>query len=208
MNVKQARKEMGGRLYQYRLTEWLTSTSPFLIIPLDLLLVIFFLYIGYVYTSLDYSTYWWIFFTGLFTWTLMEYLLHRFAFHFPARKEKGKRTIYMLHGIHHDHPNDPDALYQPPLVNLLMALVLFGILYLLMGIFTFLYMPGIILGYLLYSTIHYSIHKFKPPFRWMMPLWRHHNLHHYRFPNKGYGVSSPLWDFIFGTLPPKDITRK
>jgi 4-hydroxysphinganine ceramide fatty acyl 2-hydroxylase len=185
----------------------LVWTSPAIIIPLDLFMIGFFIYIGHTGEMIDLSNQWWVFIAGFFTWTLVEYLMHRFAFHYEAKAESGKKMIYMLHIIHHDHPTDSDKLYQPPLVNLVIVALLFGFIYLIMNNFVFLFLPGIILGYLAYSTIHYSIHKFKPPFDFLKPIWRHHNLHHYRFQNKGFGVSSPFWDVIFGTMPPKEIEK-
>ena len=56
------------------------------------------------------------------------------------------------------------------------------------------------LGYLMYGTMHFAIHAWNPPFRWMKPLWRNHHLHHYKDEEKGFGVSSTFWDHVFGTM--------
>lgn len=184
------------------------KTSPYAIIPLDLILIVLFIFYGWRYAGVNLAAYWWLYFTGIFCWTLIEYLMHRYAFHFEANSSTGKKGIYLLHGIHHDHPTDGDKLYQPPLVNLIIIALLWGVFYLIMGKLVYYFLPGIVTGYLLYSTIHYVIHKFKPPFEWLRPLWRHHNLHHYRYQDKAFGVSSPFWDLIFGTLPPKEIDKK
>jgi sterol desaturase/sphingolipid hydroxylase (fatty acid hydroxylase superfamily) len=178
----------------------LAKTSPYIIIPLDLICISGLLYYGIAIMQMNPSNVW-ITALGIFAWTLIEYLMHRYAFHFKAHSESGKKSIYLLHGIHHDHPADDDKLYQPPLVNFMIICGLFLFFYLLMGNYVFFFLPGIISGYLMYSTIHYVIHKFKPPFEWLKPLWRHHNLHHYRHQDKAFGVSSPLWDFIFRTMP-------
>jgi len=182
----------------------LVWTSPVIIIPLDLCIIAGLIGLG-LSKGVDIAAFWWLIPAGVFTWTLVEYLMHRFAFHYEAENETGKKLIYMLHIIHHDHPTDSDKLYQPPLVNITIIALLFGFFYLLMGNLVYLFLPGIIFGYLAYSTIHFVIHKFKPPFEFLKPLWRHHNLHHYRFQDKAFGVSSPFWDFIFGTLPPKEL---
>jgi sterol desaturase/sphingolipid hydroxylase (fatty acid hydroxylase superfamily) len=51
---------------------------------------------------------------GLLAWTLAEYLLHRFVFHFPARGPLGKRFVFLFHGNHHDDPRDKTRLVMPP----------------------------------------------------------------------------------------------
>jgi sterol desaturase/sphingolipid hydroxylase (fatty acid hydroxylase superfamily) len=48
--------------------------------------------------------------------------------------------------------------------------------------------------------MHYAIHAWNPPFKWMKPLWRNHHLHHYKKNELGFGVSSTLWDHVFGTM--------
>jgi sterol desaturase/sphingolipid hydroxylase (fatty acid hydroxylase superfamily) len=35
-------------------------------------------------------------------------------------------------------------------------------------------------------------------------LRKHHYLHHFKTPEARYGVSTPLWDVVFGTLPRED----
>jgi 4-hydroxysphinganine ceramide fatty acyl 2-hydroxylase len=184
----------------------LSRTSPWIIIPLDITIATCLVLFGYYYREINVVKYFWVFFTGIFAWTLIEYMMHRFAFHFPAKSEKGKKAIWLVHGVHHDDPTHPDKLYQPPLTNMILIFLFWVSIYLMMGNYVYLFLPGIIIGYLMYSSIHYIIHNFKPPFKWLKPLWRHHNMHHYRFEHKAFGVSSPLWDIIFGTLPPKNIT--
>lgn len=199
---------MGGKLFNNKFLSWLTLTHPALIIPLDILIIAAFFYIADYYFDMSILHYWWMFLAGIFAWTLIEYLMHRYAFHFHAKNEKGRKVIYMLHGIHHDHPHDPDALYQPPITNFLITVLLFGVFYIPFQNLSLFFTPGLVAGYLMYSSVHFTIHKFKPPFKWIAFIWRNHNLHHYRYPNKGFGVSSPLWDYVFGTVPPREIEDK
>jgi len=198
VEVSKLRKSLG----------FFAKTSPYIIIPLDLTIISLLIIYGIRIYGNSMISYWWLYFVGIFSWTLIEYVMHRYAFHFESDSATGKKGIYLLHGIHHDHPTDGDKLYQPPLVNLVIIALLWGFFYLVMGRFVYMFLPGIITGYLLYSTIHYIIHKFKPPFEWLRPLWRHHNLHHYRYQDKAFGVSSPFWDYIFRTLPPREIEKK
>ena len=89
---------------------------------------------------------------------------------------------------------------MPPVPSLLIAAFIFGTLYLLMQVNAYMFFPGFMLGYLLYASIHYAIHAWHPPFTWMKPLWRNHHLHHYKNEHNGFGVSSTLWDHVFGTM--------
>ncbi|MCS6980299.1 MAG: sterol desaturase family protein [Flavobacteriales bacterium] len=198
-------KEGTARLFRNRYLDWLTRTSPWVIIPLDLSISAMLLWVGHYRLGLPWERCAWLFPAGMFTWTLVEYLMHRFAFHFPAQSEKGQKVIYTIHVVHHHYPHDKDRLFQPPLVNIVLASVFLGIFYLLMGSSAFFFTPGFVVGYIAYSSLHYSIHTFKPPFPFLKKLWRHHTLHHYRCPDRAFGVSSPFWDLVFGTMPPSEI---
>lgn len=145
-----------------------------------------------------------LFLGGLLFWTLAEYLLHRFLFHWINDSAFVKRFHYSVHGYHHDYPRDETRVFMPPLPGLFLSSVFLCLYYLILGDYAFMFTAGFINGYLLYASIHWSTHRFKPPRqKWLKVLWRHHNMHHFRHPDKAFGVSSPLWDFIFGTMPPK-----
>lgn len=136
---------------------------------------------------------------GIFFWSLTEYILHRFAFHYEAESASGKRISYIMHGNHHEFPRDKQRLFMPPVPSIILSSSIFLILYLILGENAFPFFPGFMLGYLLYGTMHYAIHAWNPPFKWMKGLWRNHHLHHYKDDHKGFGVSSTLWDHVFGT---------
>lgn len=139
--------------------------------------------------------------TGLVVFTLIEYLAHRFAYHSEEYKNP-EHWQYKIHGAHHEFPTDRDILAMPLPLMLLLSAVLFSIFRLIMGDFAYPFFAGIILGYGLYLSIHVLIHTRKPPKNFFRYLWRHHNLHHFRYEDKAYGVSTPLWDIIFRTMPP------
>jgi sterol desaturase/sphingolipid hydroxylase (fatty acid hydroxylase superfamily) len=141
-----------------------------------------------------------VFFAGTFFWTFFEYVMHRWLFHIEAESKFGKRVIYIVHGNHHHYPRDKQRLFMPPVPSLLLATLIFGLQYLLLGKYVFLFCPGFIFGYLMYGTIHYAIHAYNPPFKWMKALWRNHHLHHYKDEHNYFGVSSTLWDHVFGTF--------
>jgi hypothetical protein len=141
-----------------------------------------------------------LFILGMFFWTFTEYFLHRFIFHHHPKSEKGKRINYLIHGNHHEYPRDKERLFMPPVPSLILASCFFLIFYLLMRLHAIVFFPGFMFGYLLYGTMHYAIHAWNPPFKWMKPLWRNHHLHHYKHDELGFGVSSTLWDHVFGTM--------
>ncbi len=70
---------------------------------------------------------------GYALWTLFEYWLHRVVFHFEPQEGLGARLHWIIHGVHHDHPNDPLRLVMPPAVSIPLGALVFGILYLIFG---------------------------------------------------------------------------
>ena len=59
---------------------------------------------------------------GYVFWTLTEYWMHRLIFHFEPEDGIGARLHWIIHGVHHDHPNDPLRLVMPPSVSIPLAL--------------------------------------------------------------------------------------
>ena len=70
---------------------------------------------------------------GYALWTLFEYWLHRIVFHFEPEEGLGARMHWIIHGVHHDHPNDPLRLVMPPAVSVPLGAAVFGVLYLIFG---------------------------------------------------------------------------
>jgi len=200
-------KEGTAKLFHNPILDLLTRTSPWVIIPLDLFISGVLVIIGIFHFHLSIRLFPWLFISGMLTWTLTEYLMHRFAFHFPAKSPLGQKAVYTIHLVHHHYPHDEDRLFQPPLVNILLAAIFTFIFFLILGPKAFFFSPGFVVGYILYSSLHFSIHKFKPPFPFMQKIWRHHNLHHYRCPDRAFGVSSPFWDLVFGTMPHQEFSK-
>ncbi len=144
---------------------------------------------------------------GLFVWTFAEYTLHRFVFHYRARNAWQERITFLFHGIHHAQPQCKTRLVMPPVVSIPMALIFYWLFYGLVG--ALLGGPqwvdplfgGFILGYLIYDMTHYATHHFRMRAGALKFLKRYHMAHHYKTPDKRFGVSSPLWDMVFGTMP-------
>ena len=141
-----------------------------------------------------------LFIGGMAFWTLTEYLLHRFIFHHKAKSEFGKKIHFIFHGVHHDYPSDSKRLVMPPSVSIPLAVIFYFIFRLIFGQVLMLpFFAGFILGYLFYDISHYAIHHFNMHSKFWLAIKNHHMLHHYQDEFKGYGVSSPFWDYIFRT---------
>ena len=144
-----------------------------------------------------------LFLAGLFFFTLIEYVMHRYLYHIPATTPRKQKISYTMHGVHHDYPKDKSRLAMPPVLSLIIATVLFIIYRAVLGDYVFGFLAGFLIGYAAYLAIHYSVHAFKVPDNFLKILWHHHSIHHYREPDRAFGVSSPLWDQIFRTMPRK-----
>lgn len=140
---------------------------------------------------------------GFLAWTLAEYVLHRYVFHFVRSAEWTKKVHFFLHGVHHDYPSDKDRLVMPLGASLPLAVLFYGTFYMLTGGVRFaepLYI-GFALGYLLYDGTHYALHHFRQGTRVGKYLKKHHMKHHHGDNFGGFGVSTPLWDVVFRTMP-------
>jgi len=206
MNTARINNKGQARIFDNPYLEMLSKTKPWIIYALYIPMNAFLVY--YAWTKLHF----WpgliamLFLTGMLSWTLFEYLVHCFLFHFRATSAIGRRLVYIFHENHHEFPRDKSRLFMPPLPSVVMAglvLLLFcGISYLITGAMgaALVFFSGFITGYLIYVSIHFAIHAYRPP-RYLKILWRNHHLHHYKNPDKAFGVSSLLWDKVFGTLP-------
>ena len=149
-----------------------------------------------------------LFVFALFFWTFAEYMLHRYLFHWISDNKYVKRFHFVMHGSHHLYPRDKERLLMPPVPGLIMASALFLIFFSIfslfdMGRYTWAFFPGFFLGYLLYSFVHRATHVAKPPKRFKH-IWKHHSLHHFKYPDRAFGVSTTFWDRVFGTMPPTE----
>ncbi len=137
---------------------------------------------------------------GYAMWTLFEYWLHRVVFHFEPERGIGARLHWIIHGVHHDHPNDPMRLVMPPAVSVPLGAGVFALLYVIFGAR---YAPGLgagfFVGYLVYDMMHYYLHHFRPHGRLGRMLRERHMRHHFQDDTRGFGISAPYWDEVFGT---------
>jgi sterol desaturase/sphingolipid hydroxylase (fatty acid hydroxylase superfamily) len=131
------------------------------------------------------------FLLGLLLFTLIEYCFHRWLFHGPEHAmERG-------HQRHHLQPAGIDSLpfFLPPVFLLVIAgsmgeVATLGFALVLTG--------GIAGGYFAYSECHDSIHRSRYR-NFLARRWAsHHHIHHHH-PDRNFGVTTPLWDFVFRT---------
>ena len=197
------------RLFQSDFLEFFTHVHPVTIILIWVPYSLAMLYWGYTLrhaeAGLGYLGA--AFVLGLFLWTLAEYNIHRFFFHFIPHTPAQERIVFLFHGVHHAQPRLKTRLVMPPAVSIPMQAIIFGMVYAILGMvfrapaWVGPFVAGFTLGYLAYDLIHYATHRL--PMRWgyFKYLKRHHMLHHYKTPDQRFGVSSPFWDWVYGTLP-------
>jgi sterol desaturase/sphingolipid hydroxylase (fatty acid hydroxylase superfamily) len=137
---------------------------------------------------------------GFLLWTLLEYVLHSGAFHNPAGSPF-LRAVQASHLGHHDDPENPRMIVARLATSLPAAVGFFGLFWAgfrsakLAGLL----MSGLLVGYLAYEVLHFAIHRWRR-WRWLLrPLVRHHLYHHHKDSTRCYGVSTPLWDWVFRT---------
>lgn len=169
-------------------------------------LIIFFAYASVLlfwsitYTGLSAGLTIGLFAAGFIAFTWVEYNVHRYVFHMRIYTETRKKIQYVIHGVHHEFPKDKDRLAMPPLLSITIATVLLLLFRVIMGDFVFAFFPGFLVGYAYYLSIHYMVHAFPPPRNFLKFLWVNHSVHHYKDGEVVFGVSSPFWDYVYGTM--------
>ena len=186
-------------LFKNSLLERLTRTHFLFPVVLFYALSIFMIAASALFFDFSFLKLLLLFLSGTVAFTLAEYLIHRFLFHFRATTDKEKKIQYLIHGVHHEFPKDKDRLVMPPVISVLLAILFFTFYWLLMRDAAFAFFSGFCFGYSTYLIIHYSVHRFRPPKNFLRILWKHHALHHYREDEGNYSVSLPLWDFVFSS---------
>ena len=162
-------------------------------------LIALFLYSALVYQKLSVLAISALFIAGILIWTLLEYVIHRYVFHYEPKTRWGKLLHFMVHGVHHDYPNDATRLVMPPIISIPLAIVFYVFFRLSLGRFAPAVSAGFAFGYVCYDTIHYATHHFAMKSGVWQWLKQYHLRHHFKDDHAGYGVSSPLWDYVFGT---------
>lgn len=193
-------KDETVRMFKNDFLEALSRVHPSVPVIIYLPVILYMLYISVADYSLKFLTIIGLFIFGLFIWTITEYVLHRFVFHFKPKSQLGERIQFIFHGVHHDYPNDSRRLVMPPSVSIPLAVLFFFLFKYLIGeIYVYPFFAGFLVGYLYYDITHYAIHHFNMHSKFWLAIKNHHMRHHYLDANKGFGVSTPIWDMIIGT---------
>ncbi len=137
---------------------------------------------------------------GYAFWTICEYWIHRSVFHLEPKSRLGSRIHFIIHGVHHDHPNDPLRLVMPPIITVPLGLAFLGLFLLVLGTpLAWGVAAGFYTGYLFYDLLHYRLHHSRPRGRLGKWLRQLHMRHHFENEDTYFGVSAPYWDSVFGT---------
>ena len=172
------------------------SVPLFLYVPV----ILFFILKSIIISHLSFVIILSLYLFGIFSWSILEYFLHRFVFHFEPKSETGKKLSFIMHGIHHAYPNDSKRLVMPPSISVPLGLFFY---FLSLYIFGNQYLPpfyaGLVSGYLCYDMMHYAVHHSAIKNKLFLKIKTNHMKHHYQAPEKGYGVSQPIWDYVFRT---------
>jgi sterol desaturase/sphingolipid hydroxylase (fatty acid hydroxylase superfamily) len=196
------------RLFRSNLLEFFTHISPVVVLIIWVPVAIFFVWRSVLALPAGAS---WLqipvgVLLGVFIWTLTEYMVHRFVFHYHARTPGLQKIFFMFHGVHHYQPQCKTRLVMPPAVSIPMAVLFYGSFYFVVGqlfgspSWVPALFAGFILGYLVYDMIHYATHHFPMRSGYLRYVKRYHMQHHFKTPERRFGVSSPLWDKVFGTI--------
>jgi sterol desaturase/sphingolipid hydroxylase (fatty acid hydroxylase superfamily) len=140
-----------------------------------------------------------LFALGLLVWSLFEYALHRFLFHWDSDAKAVKWLVFAVHGNHHIAPNDPLRNLMPPLVSLPISAAVWAVCVALLGMAGTWAFLGFIVGYVGYDLIHYACHQWPMRGRIGLALKRHHMRHHHIDEHGNYAITAIFWDRVFGS---------
>lgn len=166
--------------------------------------VLFFIYRSFFVAHTSGLLFAGMFAVGLISWSLFEYIMHRWIFHFVPKSKWGLRLHFIFHGVHHDYPNDMKRLVLPLSVSVPLAFgVYFAFHAFMPPMYLYPFFAAFVLGYIFYDTVHYALHHFNFKGEFWKKIKKHHMLHHYQDSSKGFGVSSELWDKVLNSGFPK-----
>jgi dihydroceramide fatty acyl 2-hydroxylase len=205
--VDASREAQPIRLFKSDFLEFFTHISPVSIVVLWLPIAVALLIYAGGQASASVSPAFILegFLAGLLLWTFAEYTLHRFLFHHRPSSPLQERIFFLFHGIHHAQPQVKTRLVMPFPVSIPVAALFLGLFYLIVGDLLHAVqwvaplMSGFLIGYLAYDLIHYATHHFPMRSGYARYIKRYHMMHHYKDPGTRFGVSSPIWDWVFGT---------
>jgi 4-hydroxysphinganine ceramide fatty acyl 2-hydroxylase len=187
------------RMFESDFMEFFSRVHPVTPLALYLPVVAYMLYVSLWRQHLSFVAVAALFLLGVLLWTLIEYLIHRYIFHYEPKTRWGKQLHFVIHGVHHDYPNDARRLVMPPVISIPLAFLFFGLFLLIFGSLAPAVFAGLVFGYLCYDMLHYATHHLAMKRGMWLWLKQYHLRHHFKDDHVGYGISSPLWDYVFRT---------
>jgi len=187
------------RMFESDFMEFFSRVHPVIPLALYLPVVGYMLYVSLWRRQLSFVAVAALFLLGILLWTLIEYLIHRYIFHYEPKTRWGKQLHFVIHGVHHDYPNDARRLVMPPAISIPLAFLFFGLFFLIFGSLAPAVFAGLVFGYLCYDMLHYATHHLAMKSGVWLWLKQYHLRHHFKDDHVGYGISSPLWDYVFRT---------
>jgi len=193
-------KDLTVRMFKSNFMESLSKVHPAVPVIIYLPAILYFLFRTIFLLNLSAVNIIVLILLGIFVWSITEYTLHRFVFHFKFKSKFGERLHFIFHGVHHDYPNDSKRLVMPPSLSIPLSVIFYFLFeYVLGAKLVFPFFVGFLAGYLFYDMTHYAIHYFNIHNKSWLKLKKHHMRHHYQDPSKGFGVSNTIWDKVIGT---------
>lgn len=200
-------KNMQGVQSIQKISNWIMYRFPkgsykqtlYVCLPFTLLLTA----IGLYKISLPVITSLSLFVLGGVAWTFMEYLVHRFVFHHIPTSTLGKALLNRFHIWHHQNPKDDTQVCVPFAFSMPVWGVIFGMLFLIGGGWQGMFFVGCGLAFMTscYDIVHYRTHYLPAKGVIAKYLKAYHMSHHFKDHHRQFGVTSPVWDFVFKTGP-------
>lgn len=194
------------RMFENDVLDYFSRSHPMSVPIIFIPIISYFIYSALFINELAWTRFLGIFVLGIVIWTLFEYIMHRYVFHLKIDSDWGRRMHFMIHGCHHDYPNDSMRLVIPNLASIILAILVYwafyGIIISLIGSTEGVlhgFYASFVLGYLIYDMMHYATHYAKFKNKWFREIQRNHLDHHYVDHDRGFGLSNVIWDRIFGT---------
>src|SRR6185503_3472755 len=141
---------------------------------------------------------------GLFSWSLFEYVMHRFIFHYDARSRLGRKFLYVAHVSHHENPVGKSQFSASLILGLPIGAVYWPLAWAVTGSWvaaSWMFI-GLAAGFFSYKWVHFQCHHRRSRLRLLRYLRHYHLLHHHKTPGLRFGVTSPFFDLVFGTFSP------
>jgi sterol desaturase/sphingolipid hydroxylase (fatty acid hydroxylase superfamily) len=198
-------KNESPRMFENDILDYFSRAHPITVPIIFVPIILYFIYSAFN-LGLTAAGFGGMFFAGILVWTLFEYFLHRYLFHLQIDSDWGRRIHFMIHGCHHDYPNDAMRLVIPTGASLFLAVMMyyffyFFVVYLFGGTLAMHhgFFASFVIGYVTYDMMHYATHYAKFKNKWFRDIQKNHLDHHYVDHDKGFGLSNVFWDRVFGT---------